>query len=407
MTYSDSSMLAIPIERALAAGLTEADGVVVTAGMLYGNSDLADLAQTIAALTGGLVTIEDMSARVLAYSRSSDEVDDLRRLSILGRSGPPAYLKLLREWGVYDRLAASEDVVEIDEHPESGVRRRLAVGVFAGERQIATIWVQQGHDEFPPHARQALLGAARVTAEQLTRPSGPSGQHDALREVLTGRTTPASLGKLAAKPHTYLAFAQADANDDRAATRLLLDDLTRIVRVHSAAFRRSALVTQLDDHVYGLLPNTEPDGKTLKAIDETVADAQRHLGSKVKAALAPDRESLDQTLELAEPGKAVAFASIRARLLIELVQKALLDKPYLRDEAVTTLDAELRDTLLTYLDTGSDVTRTAALMHLHPTTIRYRLRKALDMAGIDLGDPDERLASHLQLRADLDRFADR
>src|SRR6185437_11122808 len=129
--------------------------------------ELADLAQTIATLTGGLVTIEDTAARVLAYSRSSDEVDELRRLSILGRSGPAGYLALLREWGVYDRLATPEEVVEIAEHPATGMRRRLAIGVFAGERQLGTIWVQQGSTEFGPHARQALLGAARLTAEQL------------------------------------------------------------------------------------------------------------------------------------------------------------------------------------------------------------------------------------------------
>ena len=61
---------------------------------LVAGDELADLAQTIATLTGGLVTIEDTAARVLAYSRSSDEVDELRRLSILGRSGPADYLAL-------------------------------------------------------------------------------------------------------------------------------------------------------------------------------------------------------------------------------------------------------------------------------------------------------------------------
>ncbi|MDQ2959290.1 MAG: PucR family transcriptional regulator, partial [Actinomycetota bacterium] len=139
-----------------------------------GDDELADLAQTIAVLTGGLVTIEDTSARVLAYSRSSDEVDELRRLSILGRSGPPDYLALLREWGVYDRLAGSEEVVEIAEHPGSGVRRRLAVGVFAGDRQLGTIWVQQGSADFGPHAEQALLGAARLTAVQLVSQGPPA-----------------------------------------------------------------------------------------------------------------------------------------------------------------------------------------------------------------------------------------
>src|SRR4051812_19645265 len=47
--------------------------------------DLFTLAQTIAVLTGGLISIEDTSNRVLAYSGPADEADELRRLSVLGR----------------------------------------------------------------------------------------------------------------------------------------------------------------------------------------------------------------------------------------------------------------------------------------------------------------------------------
>src|SRR3569833_2171860 len=46
--------------------------------------DLFSIAQTIATLTGGLVSIEDTANRVLAYSRTDDEVDELRRLSFFG-----------------------------------------------------------------------------------------------------------------------------------------------------------------------------------------------------------------------------------------------------------------------------------------------------------------------------------
>ena len=56
--------------------------------------DLFSMAQTIAQLTGGLVSIEDSASRVLAYS-SGAEVDELRRLSVLGRQGPESYLALL------------------------------------------------------------------------------------------------------------------------------------------------------------------------------------------------------------------------------------------------------------------------------------------------------------------------
>ena len=51
-------------------------------------SDLYGLAQRVAALTGGLVSIEDDQSRLLAYSATDGAADELRMLSILGREGP-------------------------------------------------------------------------------------------------------------------------------------------------------------------------------------------------------------------------------------------------------------------------------------------------------------------------------
>src|SRR5699024_4124179 len=109
------------------ARLAGADDLAESSG------DLFSMAQTIAQLTGGLVSIEDSASRVLAYS-SGAEVDELRRLSVLGRRGPESYLAMLREWGVFARLRSGEEVVRIDERPEFGLRRRLAVGIHAGDQ---------------------------------------------------------------------------------------------------------------------------------------------------------------------------------------------------------------------------------------------------------------------------------
>ncbi len=140
-------------------------------GEAGGEQDLFALAQTTAVLTGGIVSIEDTTTRVLAYSRAgdSDEVDDLRRLSILGWQSPEEYLARLREWGVFQRLRASDEVVHIDSHPELGIRRRLAVAIRSGERQLGIIWVQEGSTALTEHADQVLLGAARVAALHLVR----------------------------------------------------------------------------------------------------------------------------------------------------------------------------------------------------------------------------------------------
>ncbi|MGC5019475.1 PucR family transcriptional regulator [Micromonospora sp. DT47] len=59
---------------------------------------------------------------------------------------------------------------------------------------------------------------------------------------------------------------------------------------------------------------------------------------------------------------------------------------------------DLLATLRAYLDAFGDVNAASAAVHVHPNTFRYRLRRLSEVSGLDLADPDARLAVHLQLR---------
>ncbi|MDI5943803.1 helix-turn-helix domain-containing protein, partial [Micromonospora sp. DH15] len=63
----------------------------------------------------------------------------------------------------------------------------------------------------------------------------------------------------------------------------------------------------------------------------------------------------------------------------------------------------LAETLATWLDTQGQVVETARLLHTHPQTVRYRMRRLRERYGADLDDPDARLALHLALRHHLGR----
>ena len=55
-------------------------------------------------------------------------------------------------------------------------------------------------------------------------------------------------------------------------------------------------------------------------------------------------------------------------------------------------------TLRAYLDAFGDVGLAADCLGVHPNTFRYRLHRIVKLAGLDLDDPDERLAVELRLR---------
>ena len=58
-------------------------------------------------------------------------------------------------------------------------------------------------------------------------------------------------------------------------------------------------------------------------------------------------------------------------------------------------------TLLAWMESADDANAAARRLHVHPQTIRYRLRQVSDLFGDALGDPDARFQLLLALRARL------
>ncbi|MEU8824562.1 helix-turn-helix domain-containing protein [Streptomyces sp. NPDC048636] len=400
-------------------------------GFEEGEGDLFSLAQTTAVLTGGIVSIEDTANRVLAYSRStdSDEVDDLRRLSILGWQGPEAYLSRLRRWGVFQRLRASDEVISIDSHPELGIRRRLAVAVRSGDRQLGTIWVQEGAVPLTERSEQALTGAARVAALHLVRRRRELSADVTLTATLSaglleGSTGPQPLathvGVDPARPAAVLGFSYGTAG--ATGPELARAEVTNLISVHTAARHRSALVTPLDQRIYVLLPQLPRsiDLGTLRSWGEEIVEAaQRHLSLPLRGSVgrivpgladvpASRREAdriLDAMVRAGVPTTVAALPDIQAEVLVSEVLGLLAERPGMRDPRLTAVVAhdtrhrgQLAVSILAFLNAFGDVRAAAAELHVHPNTLRYRIRRAEELTGLDLTRADQRLLAMLQLR---------
>jgi DNA-binding PucR family transcriptional regulator len=60
--------------------------------------------------------------------------------------------------------------------------------------------------------------------------------------------------------------------------------------------------------------------------------------------------------------------------------------------------SHLVDTLRAYLDCFGDVALAAQRLQVHHNTLRYRIERLREIPGLDLDDPEQRLALQLQLR---------
>ncbi|WP_328908297.1 helix-turn-helix domain-containing protein [Streptomyces sp. NBC_00234] len=400
--------------------------------------DLFSLAQTVATLTHGVVSIEDGAHRVMAYSDSGDEADELRRRSILGRTCPEPYLAMLRQSGVFRRVRDGQDVVQVEARPELGGRRRLAIGINAGSRPLGTIWVQEGSRPLADRSDEALRGAARLAASQLVDhwfhgdsaarlPSRAGLAHG----LLTGRFNSAALAAhLGIAPTATAAVVAFDLREPGSSDATWRDarraEAAEIVSVHAASYRRSALVAEACGQIYAMLPESSAcprgdDGALTRWAEDLVGALRRHLRTPVQAVVAGTAARLDDIPDVKlrghhglrvlarTPDRQVAtHGDLTASLMVRDVVDLLARSPGIRHPALEELaghDArtgtELCRSLLQYLDAFGDVAAAAKELNVHPNTLRYRIRKAVTLTGLDLDDPEHRLAAVLQLRLSL------
>ncbi|MGW1813506.1 PucR family transcriptional regulator [Streptomyces sp. NPDC002125] len=397
------------------------------------SGDLFSLAQTVVTLTHGVVAVEDNAHRIVAYAGSGEEADAFRRESILGRACPEEFLALLREWGVYRQARAGEEVIEVPDRPDLGVRRRLVIGINAGSRPLGTIWVQEGRRPLSDRTGDVLRGAARLAVPQMVDHyyRGDStarlpARADLAHGLLTGRFNSVALGtQLGIAPAASASVVAVDLRDpddgDTAWHDARRAEAAQIVSVHAAAYRTNAVVAQACGQIYAILPG--PAGHTdeaplLRWAADLVATLRRHHRTPVQAAVAGTAQRLDgipsvklrgyhalqvmaRTPDRAVDSHSRLTASLMVRDLLEVLESHReIRHPGL--EALVAHDAEngteLASSLLAYLNGFGDVTRVAKSLNVHPNTLRYRVRKASERTGLDLDDPEDRLAAMLQLR---------
>ena len=402
--------------------------------------DLFDLAAEVARRTHGLVSIEDERSHVLAYSSAGDEADELRRLSILGREGPPEMLAWLRQWGVMDALRTSDGVVEVDERADLGLRPRRAVairvpttgrvtGPAMGEF-LGVVWLQEGRAPLSEDADDVLIGAAAVAARMISRRRAIGTEHDeVVRRLIGGRGDRIDADHLGDQlsiavdaPILVVGFAARPAAAGDPASRRLGDGgEVSALTLHASAFSPLSVTTTIGQRAYVVVPQQDLDA-TVRWARVAVEATAHQFSLPVQAVVAGPgdglaaapalRTQVDRVLDAAQSQSdlvhddVTTVAASQTGVLLGEILGHLAAHPELVDPRVVELaryDArtggELTLSLRAYLDAFGDVRAAAETLHVHPNTLRYRVRRAQELTGMDLTEPATRLVVALSLRA--------
>ncbi|MEV5612745.1 helix-turn-helix domain-containing protein [Streptomyces sp. NPDC052225] len=392
---------------------------------------LAALAEETARHCQASITVEDTRFRVLAHSDTSPDADPVRRSTILSGKVPDGRVAHLRRSGLLRALWASRDVIH--RAADGDDPERLIVAIRSGGEILGSIWAAADGRSFAPDAAEALRAAADLAVPHLLRDrlrtSGSRRREEhALRALLRGEgdlnAHVWSLGLAPEEPCVVL-VVERDGAREGAGERSL-----QTLALQATALRSTVRVLRESDRVTLLLPvaaDGEREARSLaRELDSPAAapavwiGAGHQVSSPLEAAESFGRARLvvralrdraaraARTPADAEPAPPVRCAgpgdvaeTVTVLSALDAI-RPLWDRHggAVQDMVRADLAAggDLVRSLGAYLDAGGDVPRAAQLLVLHPNTLRYRLRRVRERFGVDLDDPDTRLAVMLAVR---------
>ncbi|MFC9325464.1 PucR family transcriptional regulator [Kitasatospora sp. NPDC057015] len=390
------------------------------------SEELFALANAVAAVLGGSVAVEDLDRRVLAYSSLPGQaMDDLRRRGILARRVPDEP----DQQGQYREVLTAPGVVRPPTLSE-GELPRAAVAIRAGDLPLGTIWAIEGpaartpDGRLEPAAERALLDGARLAALHMLRRRSSAeldlyAREDALRGALN-RSGPSAEARYRLGLPDRARLTLLGLAPERSAGREPppLVRLAATAARHWAAVHADAAVTAAGRTVYVLLPELD-QAAVRRLAEQAVTTLARTFDTPLRAAFSRRVDDLEQLPELrsevddilrvttarADAPEVADLTDTHAGVLLAHVADELARLPRLRHPGIEAMLAHDRAQQTAYaasvtawLDAVGNVAQAAERLAVHPNTLKYRLRRARELFGLDLDAPDERLACWLQLR---------
>lgn len=363
------------------------------------------MADAVAAMLNAPVTIEDAHSRVIAYSATTDGADMTRTSTIMSRSVPPAVLRRLRATGVLKKLTHASRPFTVPAL-EPGFLQRLVIPLRLGGQTVGSIWAIWDGDLDPQLETQlsATGTAAAMSLVQLSTSLDVAGRYslEGVRAALRGDADQTTGG-------LNLPF---DRRRVVALQRLSGASPTDDISLWRTFFRKKSwpdpIIADVDGLAFAIVPERPGPGGWPWLCELARSSAPGRLAASRPAS--GDAGLAAARLEAAEALSAVCALSQPVGAYEEVWDTVVLRRA---SAAVASVEHEnlrllfhdqgngaqaLADTLRVWLECGGDIREAATILHMHPNSVRHRLKKIDQRIGDSLRTSSQRLAALMLLR---------
>lgn len=389
---------------------------------------LEGLADRIGEILQCPITIEDSNHRIIAYSTHEENVDPARIATIIRRKVPDNVIHTLWKNGVMPKLFESDEPIIIPAIEKVGLGNRIAVSVRKNKEVLGFIWAQTDHENFGEEKLQLLKEAAKFVKNQLLqhqikKRKVEEDYNEFFWKLLTGHFEKLNEIKKHAERFRVkldggLVIAIIDfdqeVNQQIEKHSYYLIETLQHVEVICRVFDQNQLILllrcetektsinstkqfiqQFIDKIKERLQIEQVKGssglfyESPLQINKSYTEALKVL--ELKAHFPKELEKVICYHELGIYQFIEELFQIRAR---EQYQNYTIERLRAYDRKHQT---NLLLTLKTYLECDNNVHDAAKVLHVHTNTLNYRLKRIVEIAEINLKDPNQKLTLYLDL----------
>lgn len=331
---------------------------IVPMWMVVVSNSVQQAVDRVSTELGLSILIEDIRQHPLWWC-TVGPVDPVRTNTVLDRRVDKAAADVVREF----KLRQATEPVRTPDMPDRGMWARWAIPVRRGDEPLGLLWVIDPDNVVSEHDLATLVELADVAAEEIVSLGRSSDELQQTRGALLGR---------------LLRGSDAEAARELAAREDVQGPAS--VQVEYPAKQGGwTLPDGMSAHLARSRPRLATSGAPVPLVH--LAEAVRRARITRRAVTAgaqlekPTYDHLGAWLLIAEAPDSVSPSQVSPAI------EFLLD-PQRED---------LFETARTVLDLGGDVSAAADQLHLHRTTLYYRLDRIAQLAGVDLRDGRQRV----------------
>ncbi len=377
---------------------------------------LSELARTLAELVERAVTIESPNFELLAYAEWG-QTDRAREDSIFQMRTPPALVTELERRGDLARLRLARQPLHIAPTPEVGMTmERIVAPIMVGGEVYGYTWLIADARPLGELDRMAIETAATIAALIMLREQAIQETENRLKGDFLARLLQDDLEDKAALWHQGEQFGL----DFRQPQQVLVIGAGQACTVQPPDLMRQLLPLATSYRILmGLFGNdivavAETDSNNVLALSENITaihpDLWVGLGQVVKDPLAlrlsydQAREAMNIARQMRGEQRVVAFQDLGYLHLLYHVPAEHNNHNVYSRKIQRLIGHEqkrsgnLLTTLETYLRQGGNALETARQLHIHRSTLIYRLQRIEGLCELDLSNPQSRLNLQIALQ---------